>query len=183
MRIVDKLKKNKIVRSVWNEYKKINTFILLKKSTIHLKKNHKSNSSVFFICQCEYIWNKSRPLYLELKNQGIDCKLFVIPDKININKEKTIFESEFPQDVIKYSKNLLKKYKPGLVIYSRPYDILLPKDIQSKNVVKYTRTAFIPYYYSLEYDYKLLLGKKFLYNINFIVIKVLKLRILFTNIY
>jgi CDP-glycerol glycerophosphotransferase (TagB/SpsB family) len=54
-----------------------------------------------------------------------------------------------------------------VVFYSRPYDNYLPCDLKSCSVIKKFNTAFIPYYYALETDYKFSINDNFIRNITY----------------
>ena len=111
-------------------------------------KNRIINKSkrVVFICQCESLWPKSEPVYLALKNKGIDCKLLVVEDLMSEKKEVSIFE-KYNDDVVYYKNGIIDELNPKIVFYPRPYDHYLPKDVRTKNVVKKALIAYIPYYF------------------------------------
>lgn len=109
------------------------------------------DKNIIFICQCEYIWNKQRDVFAELIKTNDNVILYVIKDNQSVSqKEITIFEEEFPKYVKKYEEVKLKDLNPGIVMYSRPYPNHLPEEVRIHNVIKYAKTAYIPYYYSLD---------------------------------
>ena len=124
-----------------------------------------NNGPIIFLCQFESIWNKSESVFLKLCEKGCNCKLLVINDKISFDNEKTIFERKYPDKVIYYKNGILNELHPSVVFYSRPYDHYLPCDLKSYSVIKKFNTAFIPYYYALETDYKFSINYNFIRNI------------------
>lgn len=134
----------------------------------YYKKDKMSNNGpIVFLCQFESIWNKSESVFLKLCEKGCNCKLLVINDKISFDNEKTIFERKYPDKVIYYKNGILNELHPSVVFYSRPYDNYLPCDLKSYSVIKKFNTAFIPYYYALETDYKFSINDNFIRNITY----------------
>ena len=146
--------------------KSIKDSICKSSSLKYLKKNEKFNKSkkVIFICQNESVWNKSKSVFVELKNRGIDCSLLVVNDVIPFKNEKSVFEEEFPDDVILYKNNILKEMKPRIVFYTRTYENYLPKDLSTKEVIKHSNIAYIPYFYANCQGDTQLMGKRFAYR-------------------
>lgn len=153
---------NKLVKAIKNPrlvFKKIRSFFLdfrtnhYLKNSVHLK----NDLHIVFICQCESIFSKCESLFLELVNRNIKTTLYVVQDdnsslpykKKKLDNHQTIFEKKYPKYVVKYENKSLKDIKPSLVIYTRPYDYYLPKEIRSYNVLKYAKTASMTYHYSL----------------------------------
>lgn len=137
-----------IISSILSKLRSIEINMLLKKSI----KRH-NNGPIVFICQCEYIWNKTRNIFIELVNRKANVILYIVKDNNSISKnDKTIFEIEYPDYCIHHEDKPLKELNPSLVIFTRPYDHYLPTELQSANVLKYTKTGFVPYYYSTEND-------------------------------
>lgn len=148
----------KILRPLYMKYRFIKYSHIMKKTSKIEKEN-----CILFICQYEACWNKFKNIFLKLVEKKIITYLLIVNDdnttkeyykKIFTEKE-TIFEKEFPQYCIKYKKNILKDLNPTYVIYTRPYDVYLPKDLRSYNVIKVSKTVFIPYGYTLSNNYYL----------------------------
>ncbi len=143
-----------------NFVKKMIRYILrpIKKTYITIDSKHKLKKSInnktgpiVFICQCEYIWNKRRDVFLQLLKEGTSPILYVIKDQKSVSTNNvTIFEKEFPNYVCKYEEKKLIDLKPSIVIYSRPYSHYLPKDVRINKVLKYAKTMYIPYYFTLD---------------------------------
>lgn len=133
---------------------------------IYLRKRskEKKDGCILFVCQFQSIWNKSEGVFLELKKINANAKILVVPDKKYFGEESSVFDN-YKDDVIYYYKGCLQRLNPSLVLYSRPYDILLPEDLRSYNVIKRFKTGFIPYYYSLETNYDFSIGPAFSRNI------------------
>lgn len=128
-------------------------------------RNKNTTGLILFICQFESIWNKTKGVYLECKRRNLNAKLLVVKDRISFANKDTIFERTCIEDVIYYKPGIIDELKPSMVFYSRPYDDYLPNDLRSNNVVKKTKTAFIPYYYALEEEYDHSLDYYFIGNI------------------
>lgn len=140
----------KIIKFFLKPFKKMYINI---SSTCRLKKaqKFKNDGPIVFLCQCEYIWNKTRDVFLETVKSGKKVILYVVKDALSVSKKNiTIFEEEFSKYVIKYEDARLEALEPSIVIYSRPYNHHLPKELRIHNVIKYAKTAYIPYYYSLD---------------------------------
>lgn len=123
-----------------------------------LKKSSKFNSKrhIVFICQCEYIFNKTRDIVHQLIQNQEHVTLYIVKDNLSVSNESiTIFEKEFPEICCKFEEKSLKDIKPSIVFYTRPYENYLPKELKFKNVLKYSKIAYIPYYFSLEKEYGL----------------------------
>lgn len=163
------MKRIKIIKkflSFYNRiYRKVSIKLTMCYASRYLKKNMllKREPHILFVCQCESIFDKFENLFLEFKKRNIVVTLYVVPDdnstlkysKKRFDYHKTIFESKYPDNCITYEKDGLKHIKPSLVIYTRPYNKYLPKDVRSYKVVKYSKTALIPYGYSLTKQYHL----------------------------
>lgn len=132
--------------------------IKLKDGMIHL----------VFICQCEHIFDKAK-YFIKYINQNEEFKvsIFIVPDEVE--KEHTIFEDFAIKNKIeyhKYKEGLLKELQPDLVCYTRPYEPYLPKDIRAKRVIKFAKTVYIPYGYSLMDLGNVNLGHSFTRNLS-----------------
>lgn len=117
-----------------------------------LKRQRKSieNNRIVFLCQCQHIWDKALPLVDGLQdNPKFNVILYVIKDEEKNDDETIFFSYKGNVNIIRYEEISLKKLKPRYVIYTRPYDSALPKDIRIKKVVKYAKTCYLPYGYSL----------------------------------
>ena len=123
---------------------------ILSKNAIKKQIKSKNNGPIVFLCQCESVWSKSRSVFIELKKHNVEVKLLVVDDTTVDHKEKTIFEKEFKEDVIKYHAGIIDEIKPSIIFLSRPYDHYLPLDLHTKNLIKKASLAYIPYYYSIE---------------------------------
>jgi hypothetical protein len=113
-----------------------------------IKPTGNKTPKIVFICQSEHIWDKTKPVADEMVNRNYDVILFVVKDEVVSYKNKNIFECYGRAPVVFYEKGKLKDLKPDYVFYSRPYDVHLPEDIRSGNVVKFAKTCYIPYGYS-----------------------------------
>lgn len=136
----------------------IKIYIKKKKNTKFVKKSMLCNNetNIIFLCQCEYIFNKTRNVFKELKDRNVKTSLYIVKDELSVNSSKTtIFENEFPNDCYFYENVKLSDLKPSLVIYTRPYDVYLPEELKSYNVQKFSKIGYIPYYFSLEKEFGL----------------------------
>lgn len=140
-----------ILKPFVNPFRKMHYNISCEKKLKKSIKNYNHDGPIVFICQCEYIWNKTRDVFKEVLKTGTKVHLYLIKDGQSVSKkENTIFEEEFNDFIIKYENVKLKDLKPSIVVYSRPYPNHLPKDVRITEVIKYAKTAYIPYYYSLD---------------------------------
>lgn len=121
--------------------------------------NNKSRRiRICFIVQMPEIWDKESPVFdLMIKDDRFDAELFVIPSyDLTLGK---INEYGFELDyfINKYGEDLVKRaYKNGAwvdlkscgydyVFYQRCWENYIPEIYHTKNVIKYSRTCYIPY--------------------------------------
>ena len=153
------------VRKIAKAIRDNSSYKTAKRATKNVSKTNKSKR-VVFICQCESVWLKSEPVYLLLKERGVDCKLLVVDDPAVEKRTESIFD-KYRKDVVRYYPGVIDELNPRIVFYSRPYDHYLPKDIRSSAVVKKALLAYIPYYIYQNADDNGLLEKRFADRISF----------------
>ncbi len=108
--------------------------------------------NVAFICQCQFIFNKLTFLADVLsKNPKFKVVFYLVKDPNDKSKDNVFinFAKERNIECYFYESTKLKELNPFYVIYPRPYNVWLPKDVQSIAVSKYANTCYIPYGYSL----------------------------------
>ena len=124
--------------------------------------------SLVFVCQCEHIFDKVKYFIKYVsENKEFDVSILIVPDEVK--NDHTIFEDFAISNNIKYfhyKEGLLKELRPNLVCYTRPYEPYLPNDIKAKKVIKYAKTTYIPYGYSLMDLGNVNLGHSFTRNIS-----------------
>ena len=138
------------------------------------KKTSKEKIDVLFIVQMPELWNKQLSVYeTMLKNDYFNPKLLIIPKYDFVNKKIGAYGDELLY-FRKYDKNaltlenindivlILKSY--DYVFYQREYDIYLPPVLRCKNVIKYSKTCYIPYS-TPEAKKTVLYGRQFYRNI------------------
>lgn len=119
---------------------------------------------VGFIMQYPPIWNKQQALFERMSsNDDFEVIGLLVPDfegsDVNVNEEKryvygnehTYFHSIYKNvvDVIVDGSVIdIKELNLDYVFYQRPYDILLPAELRTKNVIDYARTLYIAYAYT-----------------------------------
>lgn len=130
----------------------IKDFYLNIDSSLKMYKNKRlrfnDSQPIVFICQNQAIWSRTKPVVGEIIKKNSNVILLVVEDTVIQTNETTVFEKDFPSLCVKYESNILNTLKPQIVIYSRPYSHHLPKDIRIEKVCNFSKTAYIPYYYS-----------------------------------
>lgn len=112
---------------------------------------------VGFLVQDPTCWDKVEPIYDSLNNNPrFDAKLVVVPNYDFVNKTlKTEYIDNFYitnyPDAIRAFNNaawvdLTKCF--DYIFYPCPYDVYLPEEYRSDNLVKYMRCCYIPYGFS-----------------------------------
>ena len=91
----------------------------------------------------------------------------MVKDVIPFKGERSIFEEEFPDDVVFYKPGILKELKPRIVFYTRPYENYLPHDLVTKEVIKLADIAYIPYFYANCNSDASLMGERFSYHVKY----------------
>ena len=130
----------------------------------HLKKwckkkvGQKRPIRVGFIAQMPEVWDKEAPVYEMMRDsKDFDAKLIVIPNwSLAANDfcdpgKNSYFFTKYPEAIDGYqNKNWLdlKSLSLDYVFYQRCYEKYLPKQYRTKEVIKYARTCYIPYFYS-----------------------------------
>lgn len=133
-------------------------------AAFHLKKWSKKMAGqkrpirVGFIAQMPEVWDKEAPVYEAMRDsEDFDVKLIVIPNwSLAANDfcdpgKNTYFFTKYTEAIDGYqNKNWLdlKSLSLDYVFYQRCYEKYLPKQYRTKEVIKYARTCYIPYYYS-----------------------------------
>ena len=142
------------------------------RSSIKANKNRKpvinEHLRVGFICQCEHIFDKTKPVVEEFIARGYEVVLYIVKDPDSKYEAQTIFEKEFPALCIKEEEKPLSELNLNYVFYSRPYNNYLPEHLASGVVVNYAKTCYIPYGYSLMELGSVNLNSNFVRNINFL---------------
>ena len=153
------------------------------RAVYYLEKNQKKKRKVdsvirvAFLVQMPEVWDKEEPVYDALKNNPkFVTKLIGVPAYNAVKKaierkyEDNYFLKKYPDAVRAYSNGswLDLKNKFDYIFYQRPYDHYLPKEYQSRNLVKYAKCCYIPYGFcgSDNFD-ETLTGKSFFRNIYF----------------
>lgn len=129
--------------------------------SLYFLKKKKSNNDIIkiaFIVQMPEIWDKEKKVYeLLSSDKRFETTMIVVPQisfkDLKLSKkygdELDFFELENKGQLLKAYENdrviCLKEYDFDFVFYQRPYDIYLPKNLQSINVNKCSRVCFIPY--------------------------------------
>lgn len=143
------------VRKVLEMIKETNSFINLIILKINYKKKHERDSgkiNVVFLYQMPELWNKLESVCKEfLKDEKFNVIILAIP-KEDIKYESSLQKSlEYLNCKVidgRISENEwydLKSLSPDYVFYQRPYDVHLPEIYRSNNVIKYSKTCYVPY--------------------------------------
>lgn len=124
--------------------------------------NEKDRIRVGFIMQSTTCWNKIKPVFEKMRIcSDIEAIGLIVPGlegyDLKVNEAKRmIYGDEYDFfhelynhnviDVVQCGKIInIKRLNLDYVIYQRPYDILLPKQLRAKNVIKFAKTIYIPY--------------------------------------
>lgn len=122
------------------------------------KKGVKDRITVVFILQMPEIWNKQSLIYQQMKTRTNFHIIILAVPEYNIITNSHNFENntayefavrEGMENVIKADKlgdwQDLKELSPDYVFYQRPYEEYLPIQYSSREVIKYSKTCYIPY--------------------------------------
>ena len=122
------------------------------------KKGVKDRITVVFILQMPEIWNKQSLIYQQMKTRTNFHIIILAVPEYNIITNSHNFENntayefavrEGMENVIKADKlgdwQDLKELSPDYVFYQRPYEEYLPIKYSSREVIKYSKTCYIPY--------------------------------------
>lgn len=123
---------------------------------------------VLFICQCQHVWDKTSCIVERfIKNESFEVTLLIVEDEGVI--DNTVFENFAKEHNVKfekYYKGILKKLKPNIIFYPRPYDYYLPRELRTYYTVKKSKLIYIPYGYSFMALGDINLNEEFTQNIS-----------------
>lgn len=131
------------------------------RASYYLKKNSKKKRKmvmkVAFIVFEPESWDKEEPVFEELNaRENIQVDLLVVPSfnegfnvKHGYSKEWEFFSKKYPfaKKVVDNDGEVLDLAKKNYdyIFYQSPYNEHMPKELQSKRLVKYTKICYIPY--------------------------------------
>jgi len=112
--------------------------------------------SVAFVVQMPEIWEKLLPVFeLMINDERFSVCQIIVPSYDfksghlhEFGYEKEYFERKYPQVkkiLFKENMNLFSEYKFDYVFIQRPYNLYLPDELKSSNIVRYSRICYIPY--------------------------------------
>lgn len=123
--------------------------------------NRKSNNNtinVAFLVQMPEIWDKEAPVFESmLSDTRFNARLIVVPGYDFAKKQLNDYGKELDYFVNKYGNECivkahkdnhwidLKQFCFDYVFYQRCWENYLPEQYHTKNVVKYSKTCYIPY--------------------------------------
>lgn len=127
----------------------------------HKTSNHKI-PRIGFIMQVPTCWDKIQPVFeLASSRDDVEAIGIVVPDfqgyDIGVNEEKRHrYGAEYEYfhklydnvvDFVNPDNTLLdiRSQEFDYIFYQRPYDILLPKELRAQNVIRFSKTCYIPY--------------------------------------
>ena len=168
MNLKDRLKKNKILYTIWkNGIGKINDYQAKRNFKFERKiKHHLVNGKInvgFVITQGLSNWGKTEPVFLALKNDGrFQVTIICIPEwygesrvqdkKLTNNTYNELIKMPNYKDIKiingwKGDNNYedIKKFDFSYVFYNSPYPCFLPKSYHPKYVSKFTKLCYTPY--------------------------------------
>ena len=114
---------------------------------------------VAFIVQMPEVWDKEAPLFEAMAvDRRFDPKLIVVPSYNMVSRTFNEYGTELVFFLSKYKDNYvirafdndwfdIKEKGFEYVFYQRCYEEYLPERYHTKNVIKYAKTAYIPYAY------------------------------------
>jgi hypothetical protein len=136
--------------------------------------SHQEPIRVVFVCQCEHIFDKIEFLVDKMaKDPSFHVTFLILPEegKETIETNANIFCNYSNEHVEKLicttadKRDRIKSLHPDYVFFSRPYDFYLPKQYHSRRIVKYAKTVYVPYGYSLMELGQVSLNAAFMRNI------------------
>lgn len=139
------------IHSLYDDYK-ADRFI---KNVMAKKKKH-DKIRVGFIVQMPEIWDKQIDVYNEMKNNPLfEVFMFVVPNyditerKLENNYDNNYFINNY-KEAIKFFDNEkhiinIDSYELDYVFYQRPYDMYLPAELRSNELVKKIKCCYLPY--------------------------------------
>lgn len=123
---------------------------------VSAKKNNHEKIRVGFIVQMSEIWDKQIDVYNEMKNNPLfEVFMFVVPKyditerRVEINYDNNFFIDNY-KEAIKFFDNEkhvinIDSYELDYVFYQRPYDMYLPAELRSNELMKKIKCCYIPY--------------------------------------
>lgn len=120
------------------------------------KKNNHDKIRVGFIVQMAEIWDKQIDVYNEMKNDSLfEVFMFVVPKydiaegRVEINYDNNYFINNYKEAIRFFDdkKNNINidSYELDYVFYQRPYDMYLPAELRSNELVKKIKCCYLPY--------------------------------------
>ena len=117
-------------------------------------KSHKMK--VVFIVNQVSCWDKSQPVYDKLSEcELVELIILVVPSQFESDPRKKCmqtyeyFQRRYPNVHMWHQKNEgatnLENLNPDYVFYPQPYPQAVPMEISPANVIKYSKTVYIPY--------------------------------------
>lgn len=114
---------------------------------------------VGFVVQIPTMWNKEAPIYEAMvRDPNFDPWLIVVPSYSSITKsrgaygeELAYFRGKYPQGQLLTERDLpggftgLRNFGFDYVFFQRCWESALPKQLRTRNVLKYAKTCYIPY--------------------------------------
>lgn len=144
---------------------KIKSFLRDFRASYYLKKNsekktHRNFIKIAFIVFEPQSWDKEQPVFEELRTRkNVEVDILVVPsfnDGFNVKhgygKEWEFFVNKYPmaRKAVNDAGRVLDlaKEEYDYVFYQSPYNEHMPKELQSKRLVKYTKICYLPYGFS-----------------------------------
>lgn len=163
--MLKKILKNKFINEFLYRTMYLPKKIVMFFELLRFKKRNESGSKIKVVLMVQFpsLWGKLELLYNELiKHDEFDVVLLAIPD---YNYEtQTIEYSTMENKAYEFLKNEnlavvkantesgwldLSAQKIDYIFFPRPYDALMPNGYKSSDLIKYMKTCYIPYGYSL----------------------------------
>ncbi len=155
----------KIIHRIKYQFNRIHSFIIMR--NLHNSTVGKDKLKVAFVVQVPEVWDKEAPIFeMMTKDDRFAPVLIVFPSFDIVSWSLQEYGNELDYFVNKYeSKYILKAYSDGLwmdvkkekydyIFFQRCWENYLPSFMHTKNVSRYAKTCYIPYWIAGFYEEK-----------------------------
>ena len=156
--VIERIQRSRryLPKEIWKEQWKDRT-VKTRYKRLNKRKREYDVVKVAFLVQMAEIWDKQLPVYAAMQeDERFEPQLIVVPPYDLIKREITYdykdnyFLLNYEQSIPAYSEGKWIDFSDrqfDYVFYQRPYDVNLPKQLQSYQITSFSRCCYIPYGY------------------------------------
>ena len=156
--VIERIQRSRryLPKEIWKEQWKDRT-VKTRYKRLNKRKREYDVVKVAFLVQMAEIWDKQLPVYAAMQeDERFEPQLIVVPPYDLIKREITYdykdnyFLLNYEQSIPAYSEGKWIDFSDrqfDYVFYQRPYDVYLPKQLQSYQITSFSRCCYIPYGY------------------------------------